>query len=93
MNALRKLIDRACEMDITEQLNIFNDAILPSEAAAELAAMQEALKAARELFEQMKYDLEADNLTYFVNNGVRLKNDRYEKICSWLAALDRAGAK
>ena len=40
---LRKLIKRCKEMDITEQLNIFGDAILPMEAEKELQKLLDIL--------------------------------------------------
>lgn len=46
MSALQKLVKRCDEMDITEQINIFNDAFLPANAKAELAHLQAIKQAA-----------------------------------------------
>ena len=40
MSALKKLVHRCNEMDITEQINWLGDAIMPSQAAEELAALE-----------------------------------------------------
>lgn len=49
MSALQTLVKRCDDMDITEQLNIFDDAFLPSKAAAELEALRSRLDTALDL--------------------------------------------
>ena len=47
MEALKKLVERCNEMDITEQINWLFDASMPYQAQKELAALEAVAEAAR----------------------------------------------
>jgi hypothetical protein len=69
MSDLDKLIARCNEMDITEQINCLGDAIMPMNAAAELARLREALTAAQKRIIELEAKLRGEDANRHVIHG------------------------
>ena len=64
MDALKKLVARCNEMDITEQINWLFDASMPYQAQKELAALEAVAEAARKANKELRRKLKDGETIY-----------------------------